>query len=72
MHATGAMKAMLDHFAYLWMPHRPAPELFAKRAVIITVIFIDTIPFADMVVKLIAPGDRGDFVKFCGNIRCVF
>lgn len=36
MHATGAMKAMLDHFAYLWMPHRPAPELFAKRAVIIT------------------------------------
>lgn len=36
MHATGAMKAMLDHFAYLWMIHRPAPELFAKRAVIIT------------------------------------
>lgn len=36
MHATGGMKAMLDHFAYLWMPHRPAPEMFAKRAVIIT------------------------------------
>ncbi len=36
MHATGAMKALLDHFAYLWMPHRPAPELFTKRAVIIT------------------------------------
>lgn len=36
MHATGAMKALLDHFAYLWMPHRPAPEMFAKRAVIIT------------------------------------
>lgn len=36
MHATGAMKAMLDHFAYLWMPHRPAPEMFTKRAVIIT------------------------------------
>lgn len=36
MHATGAMKAMLDHFAYRWMPHRPAPEMFQKRAVIIT------------------------------------
>ncbi|MDE6127571.1 MAG: NAD(P)H-dependent oxidoreductase, partial [Lachnospiraceae bacterium] len=35
-HATGAMKALLDHFAYLWMPHRPAPEMFGKRAVIIT------------------------------------
>jgi len=36
MHATGAMKALLDHFAYRWMPHRPAAELFGKRAVIIT------------------------------------
>ena len=36
MHATGAMKALLDHLAYRWMPHRPAPELFGKRAVIIT------------------------------------
>ena len=35
-HATGAMKAMLDHFGYRWMPHRPAPEMFGKRAVIIT------------------------------------
>lgn len=35
-HATGAMKAFLDHFAYRWMPHRPAPEMFTKRAVIIT------------------------------------
>lgn len=36
MHVTGAMKAMLDHFAYLWMSHRPAPQMFTKRAVIIT------------------------------------
>ena len=36
MHTTGAMKTLLDHFAYRWMPHRPAPEMFAKRAVIIT------------------------------------
>ncbi|MCR5213257.1 MAG: NAD(P)H-dependent oxidoreductase [Eubacterium sp.] len=35
-HSTGAMKAMLDHFAYRWMPHRPAKEMFGKRAVIIT------------------------------------
>ena len=36
MHSTGAMKALLDHFGYRWMPHRPAPEMFGKRAVIIT------------------------------------
>ena len=36
MHATGAMKALLDHFAYRWMPHRPLSEMFGKRAVIIT------------------------------------
>ncbi len=36
MHASGAMKALLDHLAYRWMPHRPAAEMFAKRAVIIT------------------------------------
>lgn len=35
-HVTGAMKAFLDHFAYRWMPHRPAPEMFGKRAVILT------------------------------------
>ena len=35
-HTTGAMKTFLDHFAYRWMPHRPAPEMFGKRAVIIT------------------------------------
>ena len=36
MHVTGAMKAMLDHFGYRWMPHRPAKEMFGKRAFIIT------------------------------------
>lgn len=36
MHATGAMKSLLDHLAYLWMPHRPAAEMFSKRAVILT------------------------------------
>lgn len=35
-HVTGAMKAFLDHLAYRWMPHRPAPEMFSKRAVILT------------------------------------
>ena len=35
-HTTGAMKAMLDHFAFRWMPHRPMKEMFGKRAVIIT------------------------------------
>lgn len=36
MHATGAMKTLLDHFGYRWMPHRPAAKMFGKRAVIIT------------------------------------
>lgn len=36
MHATGAMKAFLDHLGYMWLSHRPAPEMFQKRAVIIT------------------------------------
>lgn len=35
-HATGAMKAFLDHFAYRWMSHRPAPEMFGKRAFVLT------------------------------------
>ncbi|MBQ3900347.1 MAG: NAD(P)H-dependent oxidoreductase [Clostridia bacterium] len=35
-HATGAVKVMLDHFGYRWMPHRPAGEMFGKRAVIIS------------------------------------
>ncbi len=35
-HASGAMKNMLDHFGYRWMVHRPAKEMFKKRAVIIT------------------------------------
>ena len=35
-HTTGQMKALLDHFGYRWMPHRPAKEMFGKRAVIIT------------------------------------
>ena len=36
MHASGAMKVFLDHLGYRWMPHRPSPEMFGKRAVIIT------------------------------------
>ena len=36
MHATGALKSLLDHLAYRWMPHRPAAEMFGKRAVVIT------------------------------------
>lgn len=36
MHATGAVKNFLDHMAYRWMPHRPSPEMFKKRAVIIS------------------------------------
>ena len=35
-HSTGAMKSLLDHLGYRWIPHRPAKEMFGKRAIIIT------------------------------------
>lgn len=35
-HATGAMKAFLDHFGYMWMVHRPKKEMFNKQAVVIS------------------------------------
>ncbi len=36
MHTTGAIKSFLDHMAFRWMPHRPHPAMFSKRAVVIT------------------------------------
>ena len=35
-HATGAMKAFLDHYGYMWMAHRPKECMFKKQAVCIT------------------------------------
>ncbi len=35
-HATGAMKAFLDHLAYLWMSHRPDERMFKKQGVCIS------------------------------------
>lgn len=35
-HVTVAMKSLLDHLAYRCISHRPAPQMFGKRAVIIT------------------------------------
>ena len=32
-HATGAMKALLDHYGYRWMVHSPEPAMFTKQAV---------------------------------------
>lgn len=32
-HATGSMKAFLDHFGYRWMIHRPEESMFHKQAV---------------------------------------
>ena len=34
-HATGAMKALLDHYGYRWMAHRPSGEMFGKQGVCI-------------------------------------
>jgi len=35
-HATGQIKALLDHYGTKWMVHSPEAELFTKQAVIIT------------------------------------
>ena len=35
-HATGAMKALLDHYGYRWMPHRPEGSMFRKQGVCIS------------------------------------
>lgn len=36
MHATGAMKAFLDHYGYRFMVHRPEESMFGKLAVCIS------------------------------------
>lgn len=35
-HATGAMKAFLDHYGWRWMVHRPEETMFSKQAVCIS------------------------------------
>ena len=35
-HATGAMKAFLDHYGYRWMVHRPEKRMFRKQGVCIS------------------------------------
>lgn len=35
-HATGAMKALLDHYGWRWMVHRPDEKMFAKQVVCIS------------------------------------
>lgn len=34
-HATGSMKAFLDHYGYRWMAHRPDGRMFRKQGVCI-------------------------------------
>ena len=35
-HAAGAMKALLDHYGWRWMVHRPEEKMFSKQAVCIS------------------------------------
>lgn len=35
-HATAAMKALLDHYGYRWIVHRPEESMFRKQAVCIS------------------------------------
>lgn len=36
MHATGSMKALLDHYGWRFMIHRPEEKMFSKQAVCIS------------------------------------
>ena len=36
MHASGAMKAFLDHYGYRFMVHRPEERMFSKQGVVIS------------------------------------
>lgn len=33
---TGQLKTLFDHFAYMWMPHRPRKEMFNKVGIVIS------------------------------------
>lgn len=35
LHVSGQMKAFLDHFANMWIVHKPNTDMFYKRAVVI-------------------------------------
>lgn len=35
-HASGSMKAFLDHYGWRWMVHRPEPKMFQKQAAVIS------------------------------------
>ncbi|MDO4864272.1 MAG: NAD(P)H-dependent oxidoreductase [Ruminococcus sp.] len=35
-HCTGQMKALLDHYGYRWMAHRPEEKMFSKQAVVVS------------------------------------
>ena len=35
-HATGAMKAFLDHYGYRWLVHSPEPSMFHKQGVCVS------------------------------------
>ena len=35
-HVTGQMKALLDHYGYRWMAHRPDERMFRKQAVVVS------------------------------------
>lgn len=35
-HTTGQMKALLDHYGWRWMVHRPEEKMFSKQAAVIS------------------------------------
>lgn len=35
-HASGQMKALLDHYGYMWMAHRPKGIMFKKQGIVVS------------------------------------
>ena len=33
---TGQLKTLMDHLAFMWMPHRPQKEMFSKTGIVIS------------------------------------
>lgn len=57
-HASGAMKALLDHLSWRWMTHRPQVSAFKKQAIVISTSAGSTTKYA---IK-----DIADSLKFWG------
>ena len=61
LHVSGQMKTLLDHYANMWMVHKPNAEMFRKQAV--------TVATASGPVYRAALGEMKDSLDFWGVAR---